>query len=300
MSSRKRTKKIKGTKLLYTFKSDVLIKMLSKGYPHLLKRLVAALLGIPFGSIKHFKVINPEMPPLYVKGKLCRLDIIMEIDGRYVNLEIQVKKDKHFSDRAMYYLAKMFVSSLDAGEHYSDLPKSIIICIVDFAVTGSKDGASYYGFMELRRYELLSDKQMICFFELPKLPRANNVDPANERDLWFALFNAKTEEDLAVLEEKGGVIMKQAIEAYRSITADEEFRYWNEMVEKARRDEAQALYNAKIQGEKIGEKRSNKKWKNVVAEKEAALAKKDAALVEKDAALVEKDAIIAELLAKMK
>ena len=39
--------KDKGTKLEYTFKSDVLFKMLFVRYPDLLKRLVAVLLGIP-------------------------------------------------------------------------------------------------------------------------------------------------------------------------------------------------------------------------------------------------------------
>ena len=47
MPSRKATIKSKGTMLEYTFKSDVLFKMLFVKYPDLLKRLVAVLLGIP-------------------------------------------------------------------------------------------------------------------------------------------------------------------------------------------------------------------------------------------------------------
>ena len=53
----------RGTKLEYTFKSDVLFKMLFVNHPDLLKRLVAVLLGIPLKSITKFVIINTEMPP---------------------------------------------------------------------------------------------------------------------------------------------------------------------------------------------------------------------------------------------
>jgi hypothetical protein len=53
-------RKIKGTKLEYTFKSDVLFKMLFMKHPHLLKRLVAMLISIPLESISHFEVTNPK------------------------------------------------------------------------------------------------------------------------------------------------------------------------------------------------------------------------------------------------
>ena len=51
------------SKLQYTFKTDTLFKMLFVQYPELLKKLVAALLGIPLESIEQFTIRNPEMPP---------------------------------------------------------------------------------------------------------------------------------------------------------------------------------------------------------------------------------------------
>ena len=50
-------------KLEYTFKTDILFKMLFVQYPELLKRLVADLMGIPLESIGQFVIRNPEMPP---------------------------------------------------------------------------------------------------------------------------------------------------------------------------------------------------------------------------------------------
>lgn len=64
------------------------------------------------------------------------------------------------------------------------------------------------------------------------------------RELWLMLFNAETEEELAKIEALEVPIMKQAIGAYRYVTATPEFREIERMRSKARHDEAQALKNA--------------------------------------------------------
>ena len=51
------------SKLQYTFKTDTLFKMLFVKNQTLLKKLVAALLGIKVESIRKFVVRNEEMPP---------------------------------------------------------------------------------------------------------------------------------------------------------------------------------------------------------------------------------------------
>jgi len=55
----------------------------------------------------------------------------------------------------------------------------------------------------------------------------------------LSLFNAETEEDLEKLEELSHV-MKQVIEAYRSITASPEFHEIERLRSKARHDAALA------------------------------------------------------------
>ena len=51
------------SKLEYTFKTDTLFKMLFVKYPDLLKKVVAALLGIKVENIEQFMIRNEEMPP---------------------------------------------------------------------------------------------------------------------------------------------------------------------------------------------------------------------------------------------
>ena len=110
-------RKNNGTKLKYTFKSDVLFKMLFVRHPGLLKRLIAALLSIPLESIEEFQTINIEMPPEEIGKKFCRLDINMIVDGKRINLEIQIENEGNYPERSMFRWDKVFASSLPAGNN---------------------------------------------------------------------------------------------------------------------------------------------------------------------------------------
>ena len=164
-------RKDKNTKLEYTFKSDVLFKMLFIKYPHLLKRLVAVLLTIPLESIAQFDITNTEMPPEEIGKKFCRLDINMLVDGKKVNLEIQVEDEGNYPERTLYHFARIYSSALPAGNDYSLLPRTIIISIIDFKLFDCSEVHSEYQVLEVNRYIPLTDKLNFHFFELPKMPR---------------------------------------------------------------------------------------------------------------------------------
>ncbi|MCL2223137.1 MAG: Rpn family recombination-promoting nuclease/putative transposase [Oscillospiraceae bacterium] len=269
-----KTDKVKGTKLKYTFKSDVLFKMLFVRYPDLLKRLVAVLLNIPLESIKDFQTINTEMPPEEIGKKFCRLDIHMIVDEQRVNLEIQVEDEGNYPERSLFHMGRMFSASLPSGNDYSLLPKTIVISIFGFEQFDCEEVHSEFAVMETNRHELLSDKQWYHFFELPKLLGVDSIDTTSERELWLALFNAETEEELEKLVASGGEVMSQAVKAYKGITATEEFQYLEILRARAGHDEAQAIGNA--------ERKRDEHWQgvvaNVVAEKDARIAELEAQL----------------------
>ena len=120
--------------------------------------------------------------------------------------------------------------------------------------------------MEVTRHTPLTDRMSLRYFELPKLPELVNADDILL--VWLKLFDAETEEDLAKLEALEVSDMQQAIEAYRYVSATEEFRALERMRSDARRNEASALGNAR--------REEREKWQGVVADKDAALADKDA------------------------
>ena len=288
MPSINKTSPSKSTALEYTLTNDVLFKMLFRDYPDLLKHLVAELLKIPFDSIGSFTVKNPEMPPDSMLEKFCRLDIVMEVDGRLIDLEVQVEDEKNYPERCLYHWARLFSSGLPVGDNYSTLPRTIVISILAFSLFKCAGFHSEFKALEVKRHEELTDKMVLHFFELPKLPKVTNGSDGLK--LWLALFNAKTEEELSNLITVGGTIMSQAVSAYRSVSASGEFKELERLRLRARLDEANALSNAR--------REEREKWQGVVAEKDATLAEKDATLAEKDkthaATLAEVNAVIAE------
>ncbi|MCL1877479.1 MAG: Rpn family recombination-promoting nuclease/putative transposase [Defluviitaleaceae bacterium] len=271
-SKKSADRKTKGTKLEYTFKSDVLFKMLFREHQHLLKRLIAVLLEIPFESISQFYITNTEIPPEEIGKKFCRLDINMVVDDKRVNLEIQVEDEGNFPERALFHFARVYSASLPAGENYAELPRTIIISIIDFELWDCEEVHSEFQVLEVKRHTPLTDKCGLHFFELPKMPEVETINPGSEKDLWLALFNAETEEELEELSRNGGAVMGEAIQAYRGVTATEEFRNLEWLRAKTRRDESNALSNARKQERQ----QRDEHWQGVVAEKDTALANKDA------------------------
>ena len=182
------------SKLQYTFKTDTLFKMLFVKHQDLLKKLVAALLGIKVENIRQFVVRNEGMPPEALGNKFCRLDINMVVNGQLVDLEIQVANEDDYPERVMLYWAREFSTALPAGESYSMLPRTIIISIIDFRLFDCAEYHSFFQPLEVTRHTLLSDKMGFYFFELKKLQK--DITEDNALLLWLSLFNANTEEDL--------------------------------------------------------------------------------------------------------
>ena len=238
------------SKLQYTFKTDTLFKMLFVKHQDLLQKLVAALLGIEEEAIQQFVVRNEEMPPEILEDRFCRLDINMVVNDHLVDLEVQVANEDDYPERVMLYWAREFSTALPAGESYSKLPRTVIISIIDFRLFDCAEFHSFFQPLEVTRHTLLSDKMGFHFFELKKLPK--DVTEDDRLLLWLSLFNANTEEDLEKIKAMEVPEMNQAINAYYAITASSEFREIERLREKARHDEAQALYHAEQKGRSKG------------------------------------------------
>jgi predicted transposase/invertase (TIGR01784 family) len=231
------------TKLKYKLTNDGLFKLLFVKYPDLLKRLVAELLGIPYESIEEFVITNPEMQPETLGGKFCRLDINMKVDGRCVDLEVQVEDEKDYVERSVFYWAKDFTAALPKAGDYVNLPPTIVISIIAFPLFGCAGFHSEFRLLEVTRHEPLTDKMCLHYFELPKIPK--NVSKNDGLLLWLSLFGSETEEDIQKIQNMEVPIMEQVIEAYRHVSASDELRELERMRERARYNEAAALGNAR-------------------------------------------------------
>ena len=238
------------TELKHKFTNDILFKLLFVKYPKLLKKLVAVLLKIPLDSIKNFEITNPEIPPEVLDGKFCRLDISMKVGGQLVDLEVQVEDEGDYPERSLYYWARKYSSALKKGMKYAELPRTIVISIVDFKMFDCPGFYSEFQILETTRHSPLSDRFSMPYFELPKL---SDVVSANDHtELWLSLFRAKTEEELAKLEALEVPEMQEAIGAYRHVSVSEEFMELERMRSRSHHNEVSALGNAERRGREKG------------------------------------------------
>jgi len=246
--------------------------MLFVQYPDLLKNLVTELLEISLESIGQFEITNSDMPPENLGEKFCRLDINMTIDGQRVNLEIQVRDEGDYPERILYHWAREYSSALPEGGDYKDLPRTVIISIINFNQFNCPNFHSEFCPLEVKRHEILSDKMSLHFFELKKLP-TEQLNANNKLLLWLSLFKAETEEELAKIKALEVPVMEQAINAYQKITIAPEFQEIERQRSIARHNEAAAIRHAKEMGEKEGiargKQEEREKWQGLVAGKDA-------------------------------
>jgi predicted transposase/invertase (TIGR01784 family) len=234
--------KAKQTKLQYTMTNDILFKLYFVKHPDFLKRFVGMILKTPLDSITEFAINNSEIPPQEIEDKFCRLDINMIVNGERVDLEIQVEDEKDYPERSLYYWAREYSSDLQSGGKYKELPRVIIINILAFPLFDCEEYHSEFRPLEITRHIELCDKQVMHYYELPKLPEPTDGD--EEIKFWLAFFKAETEEDLNKLIEMGVPVMNDAVAAYKSVTVSPEFKEIERMRERARHNEASAIGHA--------------------------------------------------------
>ena len=148
-----------------------------------------------------------------------------------------------------------------------DLPRAVIISIINFSLFDCAEFHSEFQPLETTRHTPLTDKMSLHFFELPKVPA--NISPNNMLLLWLSLFKADTEEELEKIKAMEVPVMKQAINAYQRIAVSPEFKELEKMRSIARHNEAAALRHARNEERKL----ADTEWQSVLADKDAEIAR---------------------------
>lgn len=218
------------------------------------KAIIAAfisdLLEIPRESIKAIYINNVELTPEYLEMKFSRLDMKLDVDGRIVNIEMQVNRETDFKERTLFYWSKLYSEELKTGEEYGELKQTICINIINFDLFDCEDYHSRFKVLETERHEVLTEKFAIHFFELKKLSKFKK----NRRmEDWLNLINAETEGDLMAIQQTTQIPeVKDTIVMLRQLSADEQVRMEAHYREKRLHDEATALGSARREGKTEG------------------------------------------------
>lgn len=191
-----------------------------------------------------------EITPEYIEQKFSRLDLKLDVDGKIVNIEMQVNKEPNYKERTLFYWSKLYSEDLQTGDEYSELRQTICINILNNNIFDCDSYHSHFEILEKNRSERLTDRFAIHFFELKKVKNSKQKKPVED---WLELINAETEEELMALQQNTTIPeVQDAIVILRQMSADEKIRQEAYYREKRLHDEASAMGGAKREGIEIG------------------------------------------------
>lgn len=91
------------------------------------KYFVSDVLGIPAEEIQSVRLCNPFLWKRYFRQKQGILDVLLEMnENSKINIELQIRRLKHWDRRNLFYLAKIFTEDSDLLElHIIELGKEL-------------------------------------------------------------------------------------------------------------------------------------------------------------------------------
>lgn len=220
---------------------------------------LSAILKLNPSDIKHSQILNTNLRKIHEDEKQGILDVrILMNNHTEIDIEIQLAALSVWADRSLFYLSKMFIEQISAGQDYSVFKKCVNISILDFILfQEDQEFYSCFHIWEDTRHILYTDKMEFHVLELPKLPEKLKEDNDNIL-LWAKFINAERKEDFDMLAEKDPYI-GSAYQQLQIISQDKQKRLEYEAREKAIRDHNQLLFEAEQRGEQRGELRGEQR-----------------------------------------
>ena len=213
-------------------------------------------------QVTEVHLLNPYNSKNFKKDKLSILDIkAKDLKGMYYNIEVQITDEGDYTERALYYWAKVYTDQLGTGEPYENLKKTIGIHILNFVsipaapdyhntffITNKASGKRYPKNLELITIELSKFTSQTNENLTQILPRIKTG-----LDRWAAFLTkaANLISQKTIPEELNDPLIQKAVNVLinTSLNSDEREMYEDHL--KWLRIEASALKKA----EKVGEER---------------------------------------------
>ncbi|MCI8432218.1 MAG: Rpn family recombination-promoting nuclease/putative transposase [Lachnospiraceae bacterium] len=158
------------------------------------------------------------------------LDIaVILTDGIRVDIELQLRPQKYWLKRNLFYLAKMYTGDLRAGQRYDCLNRCIAISILDFDLVPGEECHTAYTLQDKRGQELTD------LFEVHIIELRKQICPGEAVGDWIRLINAENTEELEMIVTGNAGIL-EAMEVMRTMSLGKRLRMRYEAHLKAVRD----------------------------------------------------------------
>jgi predicted transposase/invertase (TIGR01784 family) len=168
----------------------------------LIKMLKAILPELSEDEFMGITLRDPSLLPKIKEGKRCVVDLLLKTKSDYyIHVELQVKGNAEFIDRAVFYHTRLLANQLMSGKKYVIKRSISIFILVDFSIIKNGDYINRYR-MRNEKNEELTDLLEIIIIELSELPK---FDDGTSVWPWATLFKAETEEEFNMLERNTAV-----------------------------------------------------------------------------------------------
>ncbi len=149
-------------------------------------------------QIVEVMIKNPYNEADFVSDKLSVVDIkATDEKGRWYDIEIQVKEQKFYGKRAIFYLSEIYSNQLLESDSYDKLRKTIIISLLDFDYfTNDKRYFRRCCYKDFETDEFYPELNFadLYFVELKKFDKElKNIKTTLDR--WITFLNKATEYD---------------------------------------------------------------------------------------------------------
>ena len=207
----------------------------SENTTHLLSSLVSSITGEPVPDIT---LMNPFLMRNYPKEKEGILDVKLKTSkGHQFFIEMQAKSCSVFTERMLFYWAKLHASQPVKGQDYKNLRKTKGIALLGGDWFKSEYQVSSYQILEKERRSRLCPNFELIFTEL----RNTNIPKGHiySKDLyaWIQFLGAKTEEEMIMAAEASEPVAS-AYKTLKAMSQNEEVRELSEAREQWLFDQA--------------------------------------------------------------
>jgi predicted transposase/invertase (TIGR01784 family) len=251
-------------KPLLSPKNDFVFKKLFASDAEILTDLINHVLGRSGPDrIVSVDILNPEIPPEEIEKKFIVLDIrATDETGREFDIEMQVRRYEDYPKRTLYYLCRMYGGQLGAGEPYATLHPVVGIHFLDYALfPDGPDFRYHFSFRDVRHPNLsLTDDLSLHVFELPGIERLFRPSESGPLLEWLHFFDHSHAEGEDIMKARyQNPMIHKALDSLRALSADRQTRELAERRERALKDEAMFLNEARKKGLEEGLEKGLKK-----------------------------------------
>lgn len=233
-------------------RNDFVFKRLFTRVPAQLSDLINAIRSDE-APIRIDEIRNPRIDPEQLAGKFIVLDLLaIDAAGARYDIEMQVRRHADWHERTAYYLARTYVDQLRGGENYGEIVPTIGIYLMDFDLFTDPAQARWH--FEIRDRDQpgvrLTRTLQWNMIELPKAERLLTGRSIEPLAAWVTFFQHGQDE--AIMSSITHPPVQQALDELKRLSADEEAQHLAMVRERALRDEASFVRDAKAEGRAEG------------------------------------------------